>query len=228
MNTAKFRDICEAFDVLSQGKKLKGSNLSLVELRAIYDRYGEYGLKEGIVEDGQRVGGGYFLKVTPETVFDRIFNSTDPFAEQTNLNGADIRTSMFSDGLHGQNQDRSAAPNDVIVTVECTLEEFYCGSVKEISYTINKVQHDSRQTKPVHVKKFVQVEPGFSASTVLTFKGEGNQLPKHENANLVIHFTEKTHPAFTRHGNNLIFTEKISLSDCLLGRPVKVRALDGR
>lgn len=71
VNTIKFRDICEAFDVLSQGKwhDLTVSNFYLwqiVELRAIYDKHGEYGLKEGIVMEGKRVGGGYFLKCQPE------------------------------------------------------------------------------------------------------------------------------------------------------------------
>jgi len=88
VNTARFRDICEAFDVLSQ-----------VELRGIYDKYGEFGLKEGVMEAGERIGGGYFLRCAPEAVFDKIFNATDPWAEQAALDGSDIRGSMFGDGF---------------------------------------------------------------------------------------------------------------------------------
>lgn len=70
-------------------------------MRAIYDRYGEYGLKEGVYEHGQRVGGGYFLRVAPEAIFDRIFNSVDPWADLSNMDGTDARGSMFADGFGG-------------------------------------------------------------------------------------------------------------------------------
>jgi len=56
----KFAQICEAHDVLSN-----------VETKAIYDIYGEYGLKEGCVTpQGDRIGGGYFLKTDPERYFE--------------------------------------------------------------------------------------------------------------------------------------------------------------
>jgi DnaJ-class molecular chaperone len=88
VNTVKFRNICEAFDVLSH-----------VELRAIYDKHGEYGLKEGIIESGKRVGGGYFLAKAPEAVFDSVFNSVDPWADQPNLDGSDLRGSLMGDAF---------------------------------------------------------------------------------------------------------------------------------
>lgn len=48
------------------------------------------------------------------------------------------------------------------------------------------------------------------------------------NANLVIKFEEKEHSHFRRTGDNLIYTEKITLADSLNSRPVKVKSLDGR
>lgn len=53
----------------------------LVELRAIYDKYGEYGLKEGVIVQGQRIGGGYFMRTTAEAVFDKIFSSINPWED---------------------------------------------------------------------------------------------------------------------------------------------------
>jgi hypothetical protein len=41
------------------------------------------------------------MRVQPEAIFDKIFNSTDPWAEQPNLNGSDFRGSMFGDGFKG-------------------------------------------------------------------------------------------------------------------------------
>jgi hypothetical protein len=53
----------------------------LVELRAIYDKYEDFGLREGFNIKGNRVGGGYFLKVHPEVVYDRVFSAVDPWHE---------------------------------------------------------------------------------------------------------------------------------------------------
>jgi DnaJ-class molecular chaperone len=50
-------------------------------LRAIYDKFGEYGLKEGVMISGKRVGGGYFLRVSPESIFDRIFSAINPWED---------------------------------------------------------------------------------------------------------------------------------------------------
>jgi len=41
VNTVRFKEVCEAFDILSN-----------VELRAIYDKYGDFGLREGLIVDG--------------------------------------------------------------------------------------------------------------------------------------------------------------------------------
>lgn len=87
--------------------------------------------------------------------------------------------------------------------------------MKKISYQFNKVQHDSRSVASQSANKMVQVDPGFSAETVLTFKGEGNQLPKQESANLVIKFKEIEHASYKRAGKNLIYTHKISFEDAL-------------
>jgi hypothetical protein len=76
---------------------------SSVELRAIYDKYGDFGLREGLIVDGQRVGGGYFMKVSPEAIYDKIFTAIDPWQEQNDFDGADNRGSMFADAFKGLN-----------------------------------------------------------------------------------------------------------------------------
>ena len=74
----------------------------------------------------------------------------------------------------------------------------------------------------------VQVDPGFSNKTVLTFRGEGHQAPKQPNGNLVVLFKEKKHQNFCRSGDNLIYTHKCSLEEALQAAPVRVRLPDGR
>lgn len=50
-NQMKFDSICEAYEVLSHHER-----------KAIFDKYGEYGLKNGVTrEDGKKIGGYIFL-----------------------------------------------------------------------------------------------------------------------------------------------------------------------
>ena len=69
-----------------------------MDSRAIYDTYGEYGLKEGVVtpegskltEDSvmkltlicwnsEKIGGGYFMRMASERFFDKYFGDTNPW-----------------------------------------------------------------------------------------------------------------------------------------------------
>jgi len=61
----------------------------------------------------------------------------------------------------------------------------------------------------------VQVEPGFSDKTVLTFKGMGNQAPKQASSNLVVKFEQQENKEFRRNGDDLILTHTVSFEDVL-------------
>ena len=103
----------------------------LVENKAIYDIYGEYGLKEGCVTpEGKRIGGGYFMRMDAERYFEAKLQNTDFLLEDRNVAGDDVQQSIFADSYGGLNQPKPAKPTNVVVTLECTLEEFYCGSIK--------------------------------------------------------------------------------------------------
>jgi len=60
------------------------------------------------------------------------------------------------------------------MTVECTLEEFYNGAIKQVDFSRQVVIHDAKSIVSDRQTQQVEVKPGFSASTELVFKKMGN------------------------------------------------------
>lgn len=163
-NQLKFAQVCEAHDVLSN-----------IETKAIYDIYGEFGLKEGCIgEDGKKIGGGYFMKMDSERYFEKILSSTEFILEGRAVDGSDAQQSIFADSHSGLAQPKAGKPEDIVLTVDCTLSEFYNGSVKQVEYQRNMVQIDVRTTKSEPMCKQIEVKPGYNESTELVFKSEGH------------------------------------------------------
>ena len=79
----------------------------IVDRKAIYDIYGEYGLKEGLTTpDGKKIGGGYFLKQEPERYFEKILSNTEFLLEPRAVDGSDVQQSIFADALGGLTQPK--------------------------------------------------------------------------------------------------------------------------
>ena len=152
----------------------------------------------------------------------------DFIASDRAVNGSDAQQTIFGDSLGGLGQKKAATPSDVVVEVTCTLEEFYNGSIKQVDYSRNEVQHDAKSIKAEREVQQVEVKPGFSDKTELVFKGNGNQAPGHVNANLVIKFKQADHADYRRIGHDLILTQKISLQQAFECGPCRFRTLDGR
>jgi len=52
--------------------------------------------------------------------------------------------SFLNDGFGGKNQPKHETPKDICINVDCTLSEFYNGSVKTLNYQRKKVYPDGR------------------------------------------------------------------------------------
>lgn len=74
----------------------------------------------------------------------------------------------------------------------------------------------------------IEVKPGWKKGTKITFPEKGNEQPNVIPADLVFIIDEKLHSVFTRDGNDLIVTQKISLAEALTGYTVRLTTLDGR
>lgn len=76
--------------------------LSNPENKAIFDAYGEYALKEGIITpDGTKIGGGYFMKMNSDSFFEKHFSGADILRDIRAIDGTDVRPSFFNDSLGG-------------------------------------------------------------------------------------------------------------------------------
>lgn len=87
---------------------------------------------------------------------------------------------MFGDAFGGQRYPLNPAPEDIVVSLECTLYEFYNGCLKKIEFERDVLSHDGRTTRPEKEELNIEVKPGFSEKTVLEFPSKGNEAHAHK------------------------------------------------
>lgn len=199
-----------------------------MERKAWFDKYGEYGLKEGVPGPSGTIIGGYRYPGNSFEIFDRVFGTTNPFAEKLEDDGRDQYGSLLGDAYGGKSQPILPAPEDIHVTLDCTLYELYNGCLKKVTYQRLVLLHDGKTAKERTEDVNVEIKPGYSEKTVLTFANKGNEAEGHKPSSLVVNISQSANESYRRKDNDLIYTHKISLEEALLSQPIKVKALDGR
>lgn len=91
------------------------------------------------------------------------------------MDGTDVYGSLLGDAFGAKNMAKPSKAKDITVTLKCSLAEFYNGSAKSVKYNKERVQPDGRTKFTVAQEQLVEVKPGYSEKTVLTYAKKGHE-----------------------------------------------------
>ena len=206
---AKFKEINEAYEVLSDDKK-----------RKLYDQYGT--ANENQIPRGW--GGG---NVNVEDIFGGAggaggFGSWSDILESIRRGEGAFGTEWdFGDfGGQGSRRTRAQKGKDMNVTLNVTFDEAFRGTEKRVTVRIPGKSTSETLT--------VKVPAGAVDGGRLRFHGKGGPGQNGgEAGDLLITTKIEPHPYFTRDGANVVVDVPVTIAEAALGASVVVPAPDG-
>lgn len=235
---AKFKQISEAYDVLSDHRK-----------RTVYDQYGLVGLEGSRPPPCSRGGSTECRSHTrsADAVFSEFFGGADPFCSRGhaspfnspgNANPFGSMKGPFGDNIFaafgrgrgsncGDVAKRPKKEPQIENSLLCSLEELYKGATKKMKIQREVIDSTGRST-PVEEILSIDIKAGWKKGTKVTFPNKGNEKSNTIPADLVFIVDERPHKRFMRDGNDLIVVKHITLLEALTGFTTRLTTLDGR
>lgn len=193
----KFKEISEAYEVLSDQEK-----------RKLYDQFGK---------DALNGNGG--PPVDPFDIFNQMFGGMHGMPGMPP--GVNIRMGGMGGMNFNMNSNMRRQSPDIVTRIMVTLEEVFTGVSKEIQIERNiKGKNENMKIK-------IDVPKGCSNNVKIVQRGKGNEDDDLEPGNLVIVITYQDHETFNVSDNHLVIIKKIKFGTSLLGTRFHVKLLDG-
>ena len=197
---AKFKEISEAYAVLSDPEKKKQ-----------YDMFGNSGFHQRYSQED----------IFRNTDFGRVFEEFDL--------GGDVFSRIFGSmggfgsghrGTSGFGGSRQMKGQDVEYTVEVTFEDCFQGAKRPINFSLN----DGSK-----VNLNITVPKGVKDGTKLRISGKGARsgIPGGPSGDLYVNIKLLSHPKFRRVGDDIEMDVPIKISEALLGTSKQILTLDG-
>ncbi|KAK2588147.1 hypothetical protein KPH14_004197 [Odynerus spinipes] len=211
-NLAAFSLIAEAYDVLSDPLK-----------KAVYDQYGEEGLKHGVPGPDGFIEP-YIYHGEPMRTYREFFGTENPYAD---LLDSLTRPHPLFEFPEGRGVKRKEEP--VINSLQLTLQEVFYGGMKKM-----KIQRqvfvgcDKIRTEPKEEILTIPIKPGIPTGTKIVYPEMGDQGPAKIPADVVFVVEDRPHEVFRRDGSDLRMTIDVFLREALTGTVVTVNTLDDR
>ncbi len=243
-STQKFKNISEAYDILSDNEK-----------RKIYDTYGKGGLEDNgfnfedispiHIFESLFAGDDVFKNGPPGILFMGKMESVNPLDSLPGLNGLGEIGSLggFSAGVNNMggfsaginigggiklNGVKASTENfkskPLIKVVRCSFEEVYHGVEKSI--TIEPLCNIEGQLNTVTKNITVTIPPGVSEGEKITIANSGNESISGVIGDLDIIININPHKLFTRDDHDLHLEREILLSEALCGYTFLLKHLD--
>ncbi|XP_044752001.1 dnaJ homolog subfamily B member 13-like [Coccinella septempunctata] len=207
-----FSLICEAYDVLGDPYR-----------RAIFDQYGEEGLKAGVPTKDEFIHP-YHYHGDPLLTYREFFGTDSPYADL--LDYLKNPPAIYETSENKAVKEKKPPIKHPLVL---SLHEIFFGGVKKMK--IHRLTFvDEKQTRTEVTEKIlsIPIKPGMRPGTEIVFFEEGDQHPAYEPADVIFITEDKEHETFIRDGNDLVMVVEITLEEALLGTTVTVNTIDHR